>query len=443
MESMKIQEVLPTGNLVIPNKPNADGMASVYLRYYYQKRYFKRSTNVTVPVRLWDPIAQRLRPSAKDAVRKNNILYAIKTQVDERILSYEGKLNAHVFQRLVNNEPIDADSRAKAIDFYEYCRKINTMLYNRKEYSYSSWYNKDKDIDAFQTFMVHYLKVPQFKLADLNVTYFDQYIEYRFTVRKNKSREAINKTLVPLYVAIKYAVKQGILENKDVYEIVDNYLQLRETEYNPGNEADDSEEIRYLTTEEINKIKDIQPRMKNKRTREIIDIFLFSYYACGMRLSDLLTLEWKHIDFEKKVIRKMQVKTKKYPDVLIPISSQAMEILQRWKAMNRNPRFVFDLLPEDFDITDVKAIFMQRNAKDKTFNRSLLTVSMTLRLPNVATMHAARHSFAVMAINNGMNIYLLSKLLGHSSIKSTERTYAKFLREEVCDNVLSLIEEHL
>lgn len=74
---------------------------------------------------------------------------------------------------------------------------------------------------------------------------------------------------------------------------------------------------------------------------------------------------------------------------------------------------------------------MDRNSKDKTFNKSLNVARMTLRLPFPLTMHVARHSFAVMCINNGMDVFMLSKILGHSTIASTQRTYAEFLKETV------------
>ena len=43
------------------------------------------------------------------------------------------------------------------------------------------------------------------------------------------------------------------------------------------------------------------------------------------------------------------------------------------------------------------------------------------------TTHVARHTFAVRAINRGVSIYILSNLLGHSSVIATEKTYAKLL----------------
>ena len=191
------------------------------------------------------------------------------------------------------------------------------------------------------------------------------------------------------------------------------------------------EHVRYLTPEQLEQLKDYQSKCKNKRSAEILDMWFFAYYACGLRLSDILTLEWKHIDWESKVIKKVQFKTKRLPDVLPVLGKSAMEILERWKGYDRNKKFVFDLLPEDYDLTDQKRLFMDRNSKDKTFNTSLNVARMTLRFPFPLTMHVARHSFAVMAINRGMSLFLLSKLLGHSTIASTQRTYAEFLKETV------------
>lgn len=149
--------------------------------------------------------------------------------------------------------------------------------------------------------------------------------------------------------------------------------------------------VKYLTEEQIERLKDYQTKVKNPRSKEILDFFLFSYYACGMRLSDIMTLEWRHIDFKEKLIRKIQFKTKRLPDVLPPINKGAMEILLRWKSYNRNSRFVFDLLPENYDITNQKELFKDRNSKDKTFNTSLQVARMTLRLPIPVTMHVGRH----------------------------------------------------
>ena len=43
------------------------------------------------------------------------------------------------------------------------------------------------------------------------------------------------------------------------------------------------------------------------------------------------------------------------------------------------------------------------------------------------TTHTARHTFVIMALNNGIPIHVLTKLLGHRSVVATEKAYAKFL----------------
>lgn len=118
-----------------------------------------------------------------------------------------------------------------------------------------------------------------------------------------------------------------------------------------------------------------------------MDYFFFSYYACGMRLSDLMTLEWKHIDWDARVIRIRQFKTKRFPDVLPPLCEPAIEILRRWEKYGRNKRFVFDMLPEDYDLKDQNRLYMDRNSKDKTINTSLKGARLCLGITPSLSIH--------------------------------------------------------
>ena len=53
-------------------------------------------------------------------------------------------------------------------------------------------------------------------------------------------------------------------------------------------------------------------------------------------------------------------------------------------------------------------------------------------------MHVARHSFAVMALNDGMPMSVVSRLLGHASTGVTEKVYAKYLPETLEDEMNKL-----
>ena len=437
---MPVHKKIPRGKFFIEDRVNANGEATIYIRYYLQ-RYAKRSTGISIPPTAWDEENSCVKASHPNASRINLALQNFKCDIDNRLMEYDGDLNLTVLNFILNGGdptnkgdlPDESPTQVvnKNTNFVEYCKKVNDLKYGKKEYGYSMWYNKQKIIEQFETFLIHWRKTPKFTLKDLRADVFDEYVQYRFTVLKNTSKEAVNKTLVPLFVAIKQAVLYGIIDTKLAAPIVDNYLETHETEYKPDMEEEVVEHIRYLKPEQIERLKDYQSKCKNQRSKEILDMWFFAYYACGLRLSDILTLEWKHIDWEAKVIKKVQFKTKRLPDVLPVLGNSAMEILNRWKGYGRNDKFVFDLLPEDYDLTDQKRLFMDRNSKDKTFNTSLNVARMTLRFEFPLTMHVARHSFAVMAINKGMSLFLLSKLLGHSTIASTQRTYAEFLKETV------------
>ena len=78
---------------------------------------------------------------------------------------------------------------------------------------------------------------------------------------------------------------------------------------------------------------------------------------------------------------------------------------------------------------------MRINAIDKNFNTSLSDIGRKLGFKFSLTMHVARHTFCVTALNHGVSLHVVSQLMGHSSIQATEKTYAEFLDETVADEM--------
>ena len=110
----------------------------------------------------------------------------------------------------------------------------------------------------------------------------------------------------------------------------------------------------------------------------------------------------------------------------------------KWKERGRRKKFVFDLISDELNITDEGALYKARNTVTKNIDQSLVVVGWQMKLPFSLTMHVARHSFAVCALNDGVNMSVVSRLLGHSTTDVTEKVYAKYLPTTLRDEVEKL-----
>ena len=193
-----------------------------------------------------------------------------------------------------------------------------------------------------------------------------------------------------------------------------------------------------MTIEQISKlVKYCESENCRERRRDYIIMFLFSFHACGLRVSDIITLRWKDIDIEKKQITKNQIKTKHRNT--IPLTEGAKEILDNWRLKHDFTDFVFGLLPNDFDLNNGEEIYNKRNSITASINQSLRVVGEKIELPFTLTFHIARHSFAMYALNEKkIQMSKVSQMLGHSSTEITERIYAKYLPKTLSDDLVDM-----
>lgn len=75
-------------------------------------------------------------------------------------------------------------------------------------------------------------------------------------------------------------------------------------------ETDDESAVKHLSKVELQQLIDFYRKDKEARRKEYVEMFLFALYACGLRLVDILTLQWKEVDMERKTLNKTQVKTR-------------------------------------------------------------------------------------------------------------------------------------
>lgn len=380
----RVKSKFPTGNIVIKNKkPNKEGKVALYLCYNINTTPVTITTDIFVKPDDWDSKTQTVKSKNPAAVRLNNQLKLQREKVDEQIMAYEGHLTADIVRKMLKGE-FAQQNDPKKIDFIQYATEYNQQRYDLEKLSYSTYYNGDRYIKKFQRFLSEQTGEGIIYLTDLTIDLIEKYKTY--CIKRGNTKEGINKMLTSLIKAAMYATDNDLLSAKVSAQIKQSYFDLKERQYR--SEVEDSE-VRYLTEEQMQQFVDLYSKVKFNRTREIMDMFLFAFHACGLRVSDIVTLEWSHIDWEQHELSKNLVKGK-VPHT-IPLTDAAMDILKRWQEKNLNKRFVFSLLDSTFDTSDAALLDKKIKSKNRILQTSLNEVGNKIGLPFNLTMHLARH----------------------------------------------------
>lgn len=114
-----------------------------------------------------------------------------------------------------------------------------------------------------------------------------------------------------------------------------------------------------------------------------------------------------------------------------------------YSKIGDNSRFVFNLLDEKFDLSNIVKLNNARLTKNRNIQQSLRSVGIKMGLKFNLTIHVARHTFAVQALKNGMDAHTISHLMGHSSSLVTEKVYAEFLPDTINTTVREQLERNV
>ena len=98
---MPVHKKIPRGKFFIEDRVNANGEATIYIRYYLQ-RYAKRSTGISIPPTAWDEENSCVKASHPNASRINLALQNFKCDIDNRLMDYDGDLNLTVLNFILN-----------------------------------------------------------------------------------------------------------------------------------------------------------------------------------------------------------------------------------------------------------------------------------------------------------------------------------------------------
>lgn len=434
----------PLGHFRLRYPKNYD-KAKVYpieIEYIFSSKPVRRNMNISVRVEDWNPNGNNgrgeIRSTMPDSARFNNLLLTKVNKVDAGLNEYNqkhpGEISEDIIVAFLDDKPILRKDKGE--DFVNFILARLESEYSRNKIGYSRYKNGQSAMNVFQQFLQATgsgtYKPDGIYVGEISVELLDKYIKWRRTF-KNNSDQTINHALTPILKGCDHACKLGMISSDVNAGIQDMRIQEKVTLETEGEKEFDGN---YLTKEQLEKLVKFYQEDKEPRRKEFIEMFLFAFHACGLRIVDVMTLQWEHIDFEKKELSKILIKTSKRHK--IPLTESALRILHKWQAMGLRKKYVFDLVKDSLSLNDADALYRARNSATKCVNQALRVVGEKLELPFPLSFHTSRHTFAVLAINDGLTMTVVSRLLGHSSTDITEKVYARLLPQTLTAEVEKL-----
>lgn len=260
-----------------------------------------------------------------------------------------------------------------------------------KRYSIHTFTSYETDLtDFFDYLNVHFGDV---LLADINHNFIRSWL----ADLKNRglTSRSINRKISSLKSFFKYHLRRGVIESTPMSYIISLKISKRLPVFVK------EEETRKL----VLTLNQFTENWKTLNAKMLITIF----YSTGMRLSELITLNEKQIDFGKSQIK---ILGKGNKERIIPVSKEVMEIIRDYQQLKK----------KEFEQPDNVLLVTEKGNKLYPKYAYLLVNQFLGKASTLdkKSPHVLRHTFATHLMNNGADLNAVKELLGHSSLASTQ-----------------------
>lgn len=167
-----------------------------------------------------------------------------------------------------------------------------------------------------------------------------------------------------------------------------------------------------LSQDEVQRMFDVCENLKHK-------VILALLYSCGLRVSELINLQWKNIDRSRMIINIIGGKGNK--DRQVMLSSELIPLLEKYWYQYQTKNYILSgQFSDQYSSTSVGQVMKQLAEKAK-INKRVYT-------------HLMRHNCFTHMVENGTDINLIQKLAGHNNVKTT------LIYTQISHNLISKIQ---
>ena len=370
-----------------------DGTVPIMGRISIGKQMAQFSAKLSVPISLWDIKAARALGKSKVATELNRaldkIVVAIHTSYEELI---ERKGSATPKEVTIAFQGIASGQES----LLGYCDKFHKMMLQRVGINL-----KAKSCDQYRiafNYLREFLKA-KYNLKDISFGALDYSFIEKFDRYLRIERKFKPNSVVGIIGRVKLMIKRAITDDVIVY---DPFISLR-------SEGEESKP-KTLTRQELEQIMTTPLDIPSRYL--VRDLFLFSAFT-GISFSDIRNLKYSDLttnDDGTVWIHSKRIKTG--VEFHVPLLALPIKLIDKYRGT-----------------TEGEHLFrMLSNTKT---NFHLKKIAQMCGIDKCLCFHAARHCYAsVVTLSQGIPMETVSRMLGHSTIKST-RIYAQISYEKV------------
>ncbi len=379
------------------NASKPDGTVPVMGRITIDGTISQFSCKMTVPPNLWDTKAGRMTGKSTLAVKTNLALDKIRVNINRHyqdVMQTDGFVTADKVKNAYLGLGVKQDTLLKLFEQHnaEFLKKVG---YSRTKGTYIRYRTVCKHIREFLSFTYRREDIP---LKELNLTFindFEYYLRHTKRCRTN--------TVWGYMIALKHIIS-----------IARNTGQLPFNPFAGYINSPENVDRGFLSKEELNAL--VNASMKNAQYELVRNLFVFSTFT-GLSYSDVRNLTKDHLktsfDGHLWIITRRQ---KTNTDSSIRLLEVPKRIIEKYKGYSRDNR----LFP------------MPSNG---TCNKILKKIAGQCGIKTRLTYHVSRHTFSTLiTLSQGVPIETVSKMLGHTNIKTTQ-IYAKITKEKISQDM--------
>lgn len=380
------------------NYENKQGKSPVMVRIFLNGEMLNvGSSGISVDKKMWNNSTSRLKGRTSEALSLN-------ARLDDISSSLQGIFRRHELDEDLTLDKIKSiylgKNKVKTtfMELYgKYLEDIKSQVGNGKTIAtYHKYSAAGKHFENFLHLKYGRKDLMPGELTHIIIHDFEVYLRTTASLKPNSA----TKTLKFFKTVVIFAQKSGIMTHDP---FIHHHFHLEQVDRG------------FLTDEEIQRI--MQKEFATPRLEAVRDIFIFSCF-CGLAYIDVANLTQDNI---VSLDGKMWIMTKRQktniPSNILLLDIPLM-IIDKYKGKTTKGK----LLP------------ILSNQK---MNSYLKEIADLCGIKKNLTFHLARHTFATMILSKGVPIESVSKMLGHTNIKTTQ-IYARITNKKIEEDMLAL-----